>query len=143
MVHQMALLKRSAAIVVLLNVVGVSMAEVPPLSSEVLESMPYQFQGTVRSVESRTVSSNQCRIEKQFNVELEGVRSFREVLLMPPRVTLEGEVFEYKNGCVGSSGASTLARLHAGQTVIVHAMGLQANRAFRIEHYSQIEEGSR
>jgi hypothetical protein len=139
MARQMDLLKRSFAIAALLGVVGVSMAEVPPLSSEVLESMPYQFQGTVRSVESHTVSSNQCRIEKRFNVKLEGVRSFREVLLMPQRVTLEGEVFEYKNGCVGPSGASTLARLHAGQTVIVHAMGLEANRAFRIEHYSQVE----
>ena len=117
---------------------AVSIAEVPALSPQVLEAMPFNFRGTVYSIESKAASSDQCRIEKKFDVSLEKVESLRDSRILKV-AKLEGSGFEFQNGCVGGSGARILGYIEIGEEIVVHADAPDASGIFHIYHNSQID----
>ncbi len=131
-------LKQGFVAVLLFCATAVSIAEVPPLSPQVLEAMPFKFRGIVHSIESEVASSNQCRIEKKFDVSLEKVESLRDSMI-PKVAKLEGLGFEFQNGCVGGTGARILGYIRIGEEIVVHTDAPDASGIFHIYHNSQIE----
>lgn len=127
--------KRLFVIGILFATAASSMAEVPPISQEGLEAMPFKFRATVRSVDARPAGRTGCVVMTKFVVSLDNVVSLRESKL-PQTAMLEGIGNDFL-GCVGGSGARSLGKLKPGDEITVHAGTPDAYGTFHVNHRSQ------